>query len=298
MADSPGTPAPEEPFRVLRECTAAIRSGAADAQTYLRRGIAHQRLRSLQAAVEDYTMAIAFEPPPEAAHLAQAYDRRNQCYRQLGRYAAAIADGETAVRLAPENARYRMNLGLGRYWAADYAGALADLERAITLDPREWWAYAYRGKVHLALGNAHQAVADFSLAIDELAEDKPVLYGWRAEAYCVLGAYTAAERDGAAGLARDPYDGRLWMLRGWARYQGRMDLHAALGDFTRSIALNPVAEAYKGRALISHALGDASTAALDLSRFVACHPGGPLAGLQEVAALVQELQTLRAVVPA
>lgn len=277
-----------ETFRLLQECTTAILSGQATALTYVQRGGAYRRLHSLAAAVEDYGTAITFEAPLDPAHLAQAHDSRGECYRELSRYAEAIADGELAVRLAPDQSRYRMNLGHVRYWAGDYQGALADLNHAIELNPAEGWAYGYRGRVHRALNREAQAIADFSKAL-EAHQAEPLLYGWRAEAYLRLGGYREAEADCSTGLILDPSDWRLWACRGWARYKGLDSLAEALGDFIQSLQLGADPDSYLGRALVYHALGADNAAASDFSVFIACHPAGAAAGLREVASILAKL---------
>jgi len=277
-----------ETFRLLQECTTAIRSGQATALTYVQRGGAYRRLHSLAAAVEDYGTAITFEAPLDPAHLAQAHDSRGECYRELSRYAEAIADGELAVRLALDQSRYRMNLGHVRYWAGDYQGALADLNRAIELNPAEGWAYGYRGRVYVALNDELHAIADFSKAI-EANRVEPLLYGWRADAYLRLGGYREAEADCTTGLGLDPSDWRLWACRGWARYEGMGGFEGALSDFVQSLKLSADPDPHLGRALVYHALGAENAAAIDFSAFVARHPAGAVAGVKEVAAILAKL---------
>jgi predicted TPR repeat methyltransferase len=42
-----------------------------------------------------------------------------------------------------------------------FAPALADMDTAIRLAPKMTMLYTYRGKIHLAAGNADKAIADF-----------------------------------------------------------------------------------------------------------------------------------------
>jgi tetratricopeptide (TPR) repeat protein len=185
-----------------------------------------------------------------------------------------------------------MELGHARYWAGDYPGALDDLNRAVALDPAAWWAYAFRGRVYAALGQALRAIAELSKAIDEGQQNDPLLYLWRAEAYLSLGGCREADADCTAGLALNPHDWRLWKCRGAARFlvaEAFRNLAGALGDFTQAIALSSQAEAYLGRGLVYRALRADNAAVSDFNQFVARHPGGPAAGARELASIVIDL---------
>lgn len=276
-----------DPFETLKECLAVIASGQATALTYQLRGTAYQSLGALEAAVEDYGAALDFNPPPSVAQLAQLSDARNVCYRQLSRYPEGIADGETAVQLAPQCAAYRLNLGHIRYWFQDYRGALHDLDQALRLDSTLREAYAVRGRVYLADRLYWRALEDFSTALAQ--EPAALYYLWRAEAYLAVRGFREAETDCTAGLALDPADWRLWQNRGYARYYGQLNFGGAVVDFTESLRRHTHEDSYLGRGLVYQAIGANNAAAHDLNHFVRLHPDGTTAGLKELTTILTRL---------
>jgi tetratricopeptide (TPR) repeat protein len=72
--------------------------------------------------------------------------------------------------------------------------AMARLTRAISLSPRFWQAFQYRGELHLFQLNPDAALRDFDSAI-ELAPAEPHLYVLRAQAHLALGDEAASARD-------------------------------------------------------------------------------------------------------
>ncbi len=54
--------------------------------------------------------------------------------------------------------------GLSHEKRGEYASALSDYDRAISLDPRLAWAYYHRGLIHGSTGNSRQQKEDFNAA--------------------------------------------------------------------------------------------------------------------------------------
>jgi len=110
------------------------------ADAYLGRGNAHSRNNDIQAAIDDYTRAIEYQP-----ELAEAFYNR-------------------AVSLVA---------------LAKWHEAIQDYDRAIEINPRYVHAYANRAGVNQALGHWEQALGDCNRAI-ELAGENALLYANRA----------------------------------------------------------------------------------------------------------------------
>jgi tetratricopeptide (TPR) repeat protein len=265
--------------------TRAIAGGQAPAITWLYRGGCLQMLRDLSGATRDFDRAIARREELSPHQLAQVYDSRNVCRRQLSDFAGAVADGEQAAALHPEMARYYANLGFARMWAGDVAGGIADLTHALELDPQEYWAVGYRGMCYQRIGAHEQAIADFNRLLSDPATSYFILYS-RADSYVSLERFeeAIADCDAAAERAGEiDEDFRIYTLRGYCSFRlGDMD--AALGDLARAIALRSnLDEPYLWRGLIYRAIGDQAAATDDLAAFVARHPGGVAAALQRIA---------------
>lgn len=276
-------------LRQLSHFTRIIAAGNAPAITWLYRGGCLQQLRDLVGAVRDYDCAIARGAELSPPQLAQVYDSRNVCRRQLNDHAGAITDGERAVALAPDVARYHTNLGFARYWAHDPLGALTDLDRALQLDAEEQWAVGYRGMCYQKLGRHEQAVIDFSRILAYGPDTSYQMLIYRARSYVHLERFALAIADcDEAERRTEEDDYRIYQTRGYAHYcLGQSG--AALGDLSRAIALNhDLVLAYLWRGLAFRTLGDEAAAAADLAGYATRHPGGQIAALAEIAAMMNE----------
>ena len=285
MCVTPLTPEYNDCVKYLADQTGLIASGTAPAITWLYRGGALQMLRDLAGAARDYDRAIARGGELSRHELAQVYDSRNVCRRQLSDFAGAVADGEQAVALHPEMPRYHSNLGFARMWAGDASGGIADLTHALELDPQEYWALGYRGMCYQRLGAHERAIADFNRLLSDPATSYFILLS-RADSYVSLEQFEQAIADCDAAALRageKDEDYRIYTLRGYCYFRlGDMD--AALGNLSRAVALRSnLAELYLWRGLIYRAIGDEAAAADDLAEFATRHPRGAAAAFQRIA---------------
>lgn len=121
------------------------------------------------AAVAAYDRALAADPA-----FRSALHDRGLAKLHGGDYAGAAADFGTLINRAkaPEDAdeayAYR---GQARAGLKDYAGALADLDRAIELCPTCGYFYFNRGKVRLQMGAKAEAKTDLTEAADRGVEE-------------------------------------------------------------------------------------------------------------------------------
>jgi tetratricopeptide (TPR) repeat protein len=289
MCVKPLTPEYDACMTQLAAQTRTIASGQAPAIAWLYRGGCLQMLRDLAGATRDYDRAIERGAELSPHELAQVYDSRNVCRRQLSDFAGAVADGEQAVALHPEVARYHTNLGFARMWAGDAAAGIADLTHALALDPEEFWALGYRGMCYQRIAAYEQAITDFSRL---LSEPGTSYFIWlsRADSYVSLELFeqAIADCDQAARVAGElDEDFRIYLLRGYCHFR-LGDLDAALGDLARAVALqSDLAEIRLWRGLVYRALGDEAAAADDLAGFVTHHPHGAAAALQRIAAAME-----------
>jgi len=94
------------------------------------RGYAKEKAGQLEAAMEDYNLAIRLNP-----EYAKPYNNRGSIkFKQID-YLGAIQDYELAIGLDPCFADAYYNRGLARAKLQDFQGARADLHRAVELDP-------------------------------------------------------------------------------------------------------------------------------------------------------------------
>ena len=187
------------------------------------------------------------------------------------------------AQAVPRSAEDFYNRGVERLMREDYAGALADLDRAIALRPDHaesyfWRSFAQDGrarqetdfKKHNEFGDATRADIDKAVA---LAPGRAMVYKRRAT-YRLTFAVEGEEIEEVIvnltkAIALDPYDAELFFLRG-STLMLKEDFAGALADHDRAIRLSPAnASYYGGRAHLKLVfLGDYEGAVADASKTV------------------------------
>ena len=99
--------------------------------------------------------------------------------------------------------------------AREQAGALADFQTAISLDPNCWAAIHNRGVTHAQQNQLPAALRDFNRVL-ELNPGLAVASRNRGELLAALGRMDEAVRDYSAALEQMPDDARLYQARGYA----------------------------------------------------------------------------------
>jgi tetratricopeptide (TPR) repeat protein len=202
----------------------------------------------------------------------------------------------------------------------DLAGALADLDRAVELDPGSALAWGGRGYVKQVIGDLRGAIADYG---ESIARDDTIAKPWRlrgqlrGDQHDFDGALSDLSRaialDGQSamdyqnrGFVRmqlndlqgaladedraielEPTLESAWVLRGVFRWAAR-DREAGLADLDHALALNPKnLDALVHRALAFAEIGESARAARDLATASALDPADPR--LPDVRARVEEL---------
>jgi tetratricopeptide (TPR) repeat protein len=149
--------------------------------------------------------------------------------------------------------------------------ALADLSRAIELDPKHANAWNKRGLVYLSLGQQDKALADFARAI-ELDPKNATAWNNRGLVYAELGQEDKALADNARAIELDPKNARAWNNRGRVYYKLGQD-DKALADYSRAVKLDPkLALAWYNRGLVYHRLSHQDKALADYSRAIELDP--------------------------
>jgi len=142
-ADFKGT---AEEDKEIAEYTELLESNPNDASAkealasaHYRRGLAFTSINEYAKSIDDYSMAICYEP-----NYLFAFNKRGWAYLELKDYDKAIADFEKIHRFHPNDVNARENLavaysnrGMAYDREGDYARAIPDFEKVLYLTPND-----------------------------------------------------------------------------------------------------------------------------------------------------------------
>ena len=115
----------------------------------------------------DYQQALAvisraIEQEPRRAEL---WNGRGYMKMQVRDLTGAVQDFSMAVKLDNAMGQYRENLGVALLEAGKPIEALAELTKAVQVDPDSDLAFNHRGLTNSRLGRYDQAISDFTTAM-------------------------------------------------------------------------------------------------------------------------------------
>lgn len=137
--------------------------------------------------------------------VAERHYERALYYYEKGKYDLAIADLDEAILLAPKNGELYAARGLALLGEKRPAEAEDDFSTALDLDPTQWLAYYGRGMRAYEGGDDRRAIDAFSRA-QRLAPQRPEIYCWRAMALQRTGQRDEALEDLKLALTLFPVD--------------------------------------------------------------------------------------------
>jgi tetratricopeptide (TPR) repeat protein/energy-coupling factor transporter ATP-binding protein EcfA2 len=162
--------------------------------------------------------------------------RRGDSFRQMGKYAQALADYDRTIALDENYVWAIAHRGYTYQLMKNYQQALLDFDRAITLDENYIWAIAQRGHTYQLMKNYQQALLDFDRAIS-LDENYIWAIAQRGYTYRLMKNYQQALLDFDHAIALDEKD--IWAIndRGLT-HKAMGNYEQALEDFNRAITLD------------------------------------------------------------
>lgn len=246
--------------------TQAQMSRAESARSYRERGHDWAAKGDWERAISDYTFALNFEPS------APNHYNRALAYYHKANFTLALADLDRALTLDPRLIKAWIQRGLTRTQTGDVAGASRDLSQAITLDPKNAFAWHNRGSIRRLSGDLAGALSDYEQAIRYDGNLAAVWHN-RGEARQEQGDLKGALSDFNQALKLDSQFANAWNSRASLRLQTG-DLTGVVADATRAIALNPqTAEAWLNRGLAYWRQGLRARAERDFTQGLALSPG-------------------------
>ena len=241
-----------------------------NAKGYLLRGIqAHQR-GDRDDAIAYYTEVIELNPSDTTA-VAESYNNRGAAYAKRSDYARAIEDFSKAISLNLYGGGVYYNRGIAYADKGDFERAIKDLSKAIVLDSDNAEAYNSRGAAYGEKGNYERTISDCTRAI-ELNPNYVEAYSNRGAAYNSQGDYQRAIKDCTRAIELNPNYAEAYSNRGLA-YNSQGDYEHAIEDCTRAIELNPnYATAYNNRGVSYGKTREFKRAIEDCTRAIELNP--------------------------
>ncbi len=188
-----------------------------------------------------------------------SWEARAHYLERLGDAAGAKSAHAQAAALKPASARDHYLLATTYAQRGRYDRAVAELNQALTLNPRHYWSWVQRGICYQEMGKNPLAAADFSVCVGLWPE-----FAWgyfnRACALDRVGNRAEAVRDYSAALERDPRFVLAYVNRGMARLELKQ-YAPALADFGKAADLgHDDAVLHTGRGVALEGLGRAGEA--------------------------------------
>lgn len=155
------------------------------------------------AAITACTDLINSTPSLAPAQLAEAYYDRGSTYFRSGNPMTALADFDRALTLDPSNVSARVLRGAARAQTGDLDAAIADFDAALVIKPDDPLVLVDRARTFAAKGDLGNATADIGEAI-KIDPMFAFAIAVRGALYEVQGNALAALADFNAALAIDP----------------------------------------------------------------------------------------------
>jgi tetratricopeptide (TPR) repeat protein len=195
------------------------------------RAAASHQSGHLEQAINDYSTIL------EEELYAVVYANRGTMYRALRRFPEAVADLSKAVEMDPNLIVAYINRA-GIYLEHQmYVEAIHDCSRSLQISPNIAIGYCLRGSAYLQLGKHKETISDCTKAIN-LDPSIVQTYFSRAVAYLGRRRYSEAIADCTQALSIDPNIPHTYMIRGLA-YLGQEKTEEAVNNFDTAKKLNP-----------------------------------------------------------
>ena len=202
------------------------------AQLFLNRARARYFLKDYAGAAEDFEVAARLDRDLVAAVFGQAEATAAQ-----GKSAEARTLYDRGVERFANDAIVHNNRGTFLQKQGDYAGALADYNEALRLQPSFPLAFANRGYTHSLQREFKLAEQDY-LASLRIQPNQPLVRRLLAINYAAQEAYPAALAEFRTAMEISPKDGELRAEIGFARYASG-DYAGAAADLEQALKLSP-----------------------------------------------------------
>jgi tetratricopeptide (TPR) repeat protein len=126
--------------------------------------------------------------------------------------------------------------GIALYVLGEYDEAFYHFDKAIKLNPNDYYFYYWRGRIYFEKRLYDQAIQDFDKAIR--LKSNVHSYYWRGRAYFEKCLYDKAIEDFTECIKLHPENSEFYYMRGQAYFKRKL-YREAVRDFNKAIKLNP-----------------------------------------------------------
>lgn len=237
------------------------------AEPYFYRAVAKLSLDDFKGAEEDCSLCIERNP-----FIVNAYQVRGIARQTLGDYQGAIDDYTAGLRYAPEDRTFLNNKAIAEVQLKKYDEAEKSFEKLIALHPNYYNGYMSRSQFYLETGDTIKALADIDKAIS-IDKYMSGAYAQRAIIKVLHDAdYDSALADMNEALRLDPKEVSYYFNRARIKYH-QDDLQGAMADYDHILQLDPGnTMTYYNRGLLRMQVGERNKAISDFSAVIKAEP--------------------------
>ena len=232
-----------------------------------RSGVAGSTSETERGAIDKLNRALQAgpleAPLPANPKTGPEFGERARAYFRKGQLDRAVADINAAIKLEPRNREWLKLRGQMHSYMGNHDDAIADFGAMIALDGHDVEAYRMRASEHYQKNDFKTALTDVETAI-KIAPKDPHNYSLRGQLYFATGDYDHAIAGMDAAIRLDPTNLPLLASRA-AMFQQMGQYDRAIADCDRMIAMKPNdSEPYRYRAGEYQFKGDFERAISDL----------------------------------
>ncbi len=152
-------------------------------------------------------------------------------------YPGALKELDKAISLNPKDLTSLNLRGLVKFELGRHQDALEDFNQVVALDPNSFSAYHNRANAKILMEDYEGAIADLDMAI-KMNPQSSVEYHSRGEAKFDIGDYKDAIKDFTISLQFSPKNEQALAMRAIAKYNVG-DYKGAINDFDKTLEINP-----------------------------------------------------------
>jgi tetratricopeptide (TPR) repeat protein len=183
----------------------------------------------VSGALEDLDQAIRHDPTKSVY-----FGNRGYVNNKLRNTKEALADYEKAITLDPSNLVY-YDLGIARYMNGDKNGALDALRKHISYFDQDQMGYYFGGIIASESDLFNEALRYFNKGI-ALNSEVSEFYMKRGDVYFIMKQYQDAVNDYSKCIELDPANGAAYYVRGNAK-GSLLDKAGACSDWKKAESL-------------------------------------------------------------